>query len=731
MVMTAVRAPFVGRSGELDEISQMLGGTRLLTLMGAGGVGKTRIAIEAAKRLASRYPGGVFVCELASVAQPDQVAGALMVAVGLPPEAGAETLHERLAGSTALLVADNCEHVRDAAASAITELIRTSPGLSVLATSRERLRLEAETVWTLPPLTADDSLSLLAIRTAARAPHFRVGAANREVLEEICRRLDGLPLAIELAAARLAVLAPAEVSLLLDDALKLLTGGEGVPRHRTMRDALEWSVRLLEPQARNDLCQLSVFPSGFTLSGAAAVLEAPTAQALDRLATLIDASLIVSEPVEPEARFKFLEPVRQFAAERLQSAGPAGARRRHAEYVLKVSEWIGSNLFGVRRQAEALEAFRLHLADIRQAVSWSLEHEPTWSARIMGWTGFAWEITYRVREAAALMRRCAPAAGSALDRARLLVRLGSILARLRDDASGDVWRRSLEAAHEADDPRELGFALAYTAFVTSTEGEEQKLIAEAHAIAEREGDRLLKAVVCVLDAAVLARTNRLAESRASLEDARAIGCELGDEWIVTQSSANLIDVCLLHGDNMAARRHLRPALKTVSEHPDWAMAGALVWMSAVLAVRTNRPTEAAQLLGATMRWQRETGLRPWEYHRLSSEYDVLSVARAALPVRVADAALRAGEALKQEEAISLALSVAEKHAERPSDQLTKRQLEIARLVASGLSNKEIAAQLLLSVRTVEGHVDRALAKLDLRSRVQIATWAAERRLLEV
>jgi non-specific serine/threonine protein kinase len=730
-VVTAVRAPFVGRASELDEISQLLGGTRLLTLMGAGGVGKTRIAIEAAERLASRYPGGIFVCELASVAQPDQVAGALMVAVGLPPEAGAEALQERLTGSSALLVADNCEHVREAAAPAIADLLRISPGLSVLATSRERLRLEAETVWMLPPLTPDDSLTLLAIRTAARAPHFRVGGANREILQEICRRLDGLPLAIELAAARMAMLTPAEVSRLLDDALKLLTGGEGVPRHRTMRDALEWSARLLEPQARNDLCQLSVFPSGFTLSGAAAVLEAPAAQVLDRLATLVDASLLVTEPVDPEARFKLLEPVRQFAAEGLEASGPGGATRRHAEHALEVSEWIGRNLFGVRRQAEALVAFRLHHADIRQAVSWSLEHEPAWAARIMGWTGFAWEMTYRVGEAVTLMLRCEPVAGSALDRARLLVRLGSILARLRDGACSDVWRRSLEAARDADDPRELGFALAYTATVMSPKEEPQKLIAEALAIADREGDRLLKAVVQVLEAAVSAKIGRYAESRASLEDAMAVGYEISDEWIVTQSSANLIGICLLQGDNTAARRYLRPALKTVGEHPDWAMAGALVWMSAVLAVRSNRPTEAAQLLGATMRWQRETGLRPWEYHRLGREYDVLSVARAALPAREVDTALRAGEALKQEDAILLALSVADREPERPSDQLTKRQLEIARLVALGFSNKEIAARLHLSVRTVEGHVDRSLAKLDLRSRVQIATWVAERGLLRV
>jgi non-specific serine/threonine protein kinase len=708
----------------------LLASTRLLTVMGAGGVGKTRFALEAAERLAARYPEGVFVCELAPVVESKQVAGALAAAFGLPPEADSGALGERLAGSVALLVADNCEHVREAAASAIAELLGAADGLSVLATSRERLRLPEETAWMLPPLTLDDGLALLVVRTAARAPRFRVGAGDRVVLEEICRRLDGLPLAIELAAARLAMLAPAEVSRLLDDAMNLLTGGEGVPRHRTMREALEWSARLLEPQAQNDLCQLSVFPGALTLAGAAAVLEAPPAETLDRLARLLDASLLVSEPAKPEARFRLLEPVRQFAAEGLEAVGNAGPRRRHAAHVLGMSEWIGRNLFGERRQAEVLAAFELHLPDIRQAVAWSLEHDPPWAARIMGWTGFAWEITYRVRECATLMRRCEPFAGSALDRARLMVRLGSILVRLIDDRSGDVWRQSLAAARDAGDPRELGFALAYTATAMAPEEAPQKLIAEALSIADREGDRLLKAFVRILEAPVLSRLGHEAEARASLEDARTIGQELGDDWLVAQTSTNLISACLWQGDNSSARRYLRPALKTVAEHPDWANAGALVWMSAALAARTGHAVESLHLLGAIKRWQRETGLRPWEYHGLYWEYDVLSVARAALPARAAEAALQAGEALKREEAIALARSVVEKQPDRADDRLTKRELEIVRLVASGLSNKEIAARLHRSVRTVEGHVERVLRKLELRSRVGIGTWAVERGLFE-
>jgi predicted ATPase/DNA-binding CsgD family transcriptional regulator len=730
MMTTALRASFVGRTWELAEISQVLPSTRLLTLMGAGGVGKTRLALEAAERLAPRYPEGVFYCDLTPIAEPDLVPGSLAAAFGLPPDAGPAALRERFTGSSALLVADNCEHVREAAAAAIADLLAAAPRLSVLATSRERLRLPAEMAWTLRSLTPDDSLELLLTRTVARAPDFRIGADNRGALEEICRRVDGLPLALELAAARLAMLAPEEVAHLLDDALGLLTGGEGVPRHRTMRKALEWSVRLLEPRACDDLWQLSVFPARFTLAGAAAVLDAPATEALERLAALRDASLLVSEPASPKAQFRLLEPVRQFAAERLTASGRTEARRLHAQHVLSMSEWIGRNVFGMRRQTEVLAAFELHLPDIRQAVEWSLVHEPPWAAQIMGWSGFAWEMTYRVREAAELMRRCEPVAGSARDRARLLVRLGSILDRLLDDeAEPGVFRKALQAAREAGDPRELGFALAFTANSMPPEDEPLELIAEALAVADREGDRLLELFVRFLNAQILESLGHIAESRVEMENTRAIAHELEDEFLLSQASASLISMCLFQGDNSAARRYLRTALKGAGEHPDWATTGALVYMSAALAARSGRPEAALRLVGAIKRWQSETGLSVYEHHRLSKHYDALSIARAAVPVTKAVAALRAGEAMKRAEAIALARSLVEERPEHPDDRLTRRELEIARLVASGLSNKEIAARLHLSVRTVEGHVERVLKKLDLRSRVGIGTWAIERGLL--
>ena len=731
MIRTALQAPFVGRTRELDEIRHLLGNTHLLTLMGAGGVGKSRLALEAAERLAPGYPEGVFFCDLTPITEPGLVAGSLAAAFGLPPEAGPTALRGLFTGTGTLLVADNCEHLREAAATAISDLLAAVPRLSVLATSRERLRLPSEMAWTLPSMSPDDSLELLVTRAAARAPDFRMEAGNRSALEEICRRVDGLPLALELAAARLAMLAPEEVVGLLDDELGLLTGGEGEPRHRTMRQAIEWSARLLAPQACDDLWQLSVFPSRFTLAGAAAVLDAPAYEALERLSALRDASLLVTEPASPEAQFRLLEPVRQYAAEGLSASGRIEAGRRHAHYVERVAERIGRNVFGVRRQTEALQAFELHLPDIRQAVEWSLGHEPALGAQIMGWTGFVWEVTYRVREGIALMQRCEPHAGSPLDRARLLVRLGSILDRVLEvEALRIVFQEALQAAQEAGDPRELGFALAFRANNGAPDDEALEMIAEALAIADREGDRLLELFVRFLKSQILGHRGRLAEDRTEMEKARAIAEELGEEFLLSQIAASLTSGCLSQGDNSSARRNLRTGLKVAGDHPDWATTGALVYMSAALAARTGRPEAALRLVGAIKRWRSETGLSVYEHHRLSKNYDALSTARAAVPAAKVEAELRTGAALSRKEAIALARSLVDERPTWPDDQLTRRELEIARLIASGLSNKEIAAQVHRSVRTVEGHVERVLKKLELHSRVQIVTWAVDRGLLE-
>jgi predicted ATPase/DNA-binding CsgD family transcriptional regulator len=720
--------PFVGRSRELEEVGRLLGDGRLVTVMGAGGAGKTRLALEAASRIASRFTAGVFTCELAPIADSSLVEAAVGAALGFPPEVRGDlgtVTRQHLGEDTALLVVDNCEHVRAQVASTLRVILKAVPGLRVLATSRERLRVAGETAWMLPSLSPEEALQLLVARAAALDATFSVGPNNRAALAEICARLDGLPLALELVAPRLALLPAAQVAQMLDDALGVLGGGEGPERHRTMRAALDWSAALLSSRARDDLWRLAVFPSTFNLDAATTVLDAPAVATLDRLAALRDASLLVADTAAEAARFRLLEPVRQYAVEHLAGAPEEEeVRRRHALHVLRSAEWIGARLLGTPEQGAALTAFVELLPDLRQAVAWSLEAEPAWAARIVGHTGWAWEITSRLREGEALERIALDAAIAAEDRARLLNRLESLLDRRGDAEAHSIGVAAIAAARAAGDRRELATALCFGSWDRPPDADTK--LDEVATIAAETGDALLKSLEPFFRANLCLRTGDFDGAREYLEVATAGVRALGDRWLTTVTTANLIDACLELGDNQAARRHLRSILPSLLDHPDWAGAPVYLFHAARLASRTGRPDDALRLVAAQRRVTEEIGAGHWD------TTEIERAARAELHGRSdVQKDMSEGARMSLADALALARAVVEEPAQRPDRRLSRRELEIVGLIGGpGLSNREIAGKLHLSVRTVEDHVGHVLGKLDLQSRLQIATWAAEHSLLE-
>lgn len=719
--------PFVGRSHELEEVERLLGDSRLLTVMGAGGAGKTRFALEAASRIASQYTAGVFTCELAPITDATLVEATLTSAFGFPPEVrgdvGALT-YQRVGEDSALLVMDNCEHLRSQVASTVRVILKAVPGLRVLATSRERLRVAGETAWMLPPMIPEDALELLVARAAALDATFRVGPHNRAALTEICTRLEGLPLALELVAPRLVLLPAVQVAQMLDDALGVLSGSEGPARHQTMRAALDWSVALLRPSARDDLWRLGVFPSSFTLDAAATVFDAPALAALDRLATLRDTSLLVADTAGAAARFRLLEPIRQYALEHLASALDADTvRRRHALYVLQTAEWIGARLFGTPEQTAALTAFADLLPHLRQAVSWSLEAEPAWAARIVGHTGWAWEITSRFREGEALERITLDAATVVEDRARLLTRLVSLLFRRGDAEEATIAAAAIAAARAAGNPRELGMAICLATHLTPEDAAAR--LDEVAAIAAETHDVLLHAWETFFRAHLHARAGDRKRAREYFEAATAEARAMGDPWATLVATENTANICLDLGDNQSARRHLRSMLPPLLDHPDWASAPVLLSHTARLAARTGRPADALRLLGAQIRLNEEIGGFEW---RMDKE-EVERVAGAELHGRSEmQTYMSEGARLSIADAIALARAVIEEPSRRPDGRLSRRELEIVRLIR--LSNREIADTLHLSVRTVEDHIGHVLGKLNLSSRAQVAAWAAEHSLLD-
>src|SRR5215831_18019598 len=381
----------IGREAELGEVTALAVEHRLVSLVGAGGIGKTRLSLEVARHLLPGFPDGVFVAELASVSSPELVAATVAGALGLTHVAGAAS-PEGVAGAVGtrklLLVIDNCEHVIDAAAGMAEALLRASPGASLLATSREPLRVSGEYIYRVPPLEvpAEDNqdmedifrhaaVRLFVARAQAAEPRYIAEGRVAAATAAICRHLDGMPLAIELAATRIVAFGVDGVATRLDDRFRLLTGGNRtLRRHQTMRATLDWSYELLSESERVVLRRLGVFVGVFTLDAATAVAasaDIPAADVMDSIASLVAKSLVATDVAGAVLRYRLLETTRAYAREKLvESAEFEHLARRHAEYYRDLFQRAGVE-FETRPTAEWLAAYRPHFDDVRLALDWA------------------------------------------------------------------------------------------------------------------------------------------------------------------------------------------------------------------------------------------------------------------------------------------------------------------------------------------------------------------------
>jgi non-specific serine/threonine protein kinase len=388
---------FVGREREMAQVAELLGGSRLLTLTGAGGVGKTRLALQVAAATVERYPHGVWLVELAPLGDPALVPQAIAAALQVREEPGRPvlaSLTEALRSRHLLLVLDNCEHLVGACAELAEVLLRACPALQILATSREALGIGGETAWQVPSLGLPDpqhlpppetladceAVRLFAERARAVQPAFALGERNAEAVAQLCVRLDGIPLALELAAACLRGLTVEQVAARLDRRFRLLTGGSrtALPRQQTLRATVEWSYSLLSPSEQRLFDRLSVFAGGWTLEAAEAVCadgELAEEDVLDLLLRLVGKSLVQTEEgIDGETRYHLLETLRQYAGERLaESADAAAAQQRHAHYFLAVAEAAEPHLKG-RDQVVWMARLDAARDDLRTAWRWYVDH---------------------------------------------------------------------------------------------------------------------------------------------------------------------------------------------------------------------------------------------------------------------------------------------------------------------------------------------------------------------
>jgi non-specific serine/threonine protein kinase len=761
--------PLVGRTDELSRIEELIAGdgARLVTLTGPGGVGKTFLAQHAAAALEPLLPDGIVFVALGSLDSPADVLPAVARSIGLR-ESGARTLEAQLGAALAdrdtLLVLDNFEHVTDAAAS-ISALLAACPRLRVLATSRSSLRIAGEHEVPVPPLALDESVELLVERARAVAPGFELSGENEAAVIELCRRLDGLPLAIELAAARARLLSPAEILERAASPLAFLTSGrrDAPERQRTLRATIDWSYALLDERERSAFRGLAVFARGCTLEAAARVADAD----VDTLDSLVDKSLLRRSAAAGTTRVILLETIREFAQDELVETGEWRERTDlHASYFLALAQTLEPELsspraFGALERIDAeydnLLAALARLLDLRDAravelaaASWRLwylrgriSEGRRWLGRVLDAPiGAAGSARARAAVGAATLALhqadyevAASLAADALAFAReggydaiacAAVRTLALVARDQGEhaTARSLARQAVDEAKAIGDDYQLALALSCLArveFFAGANRASSRLHAEAERLFERHGnpgelaaERLFLGFCRIADSDFDA-------AAPLLEEAFENATRLDDRWQTALALGGLLRVAAAHGDVARAVDRAVDALAICIAIDERFLAAMCI---VGLADALQPGVRTARLLGGADAMRMGVGAK-WPM-LLAKEYRrAIEAAREVLAPDAFAVAFAEGRAL------TLAAALAEVEASRRSSAagLTAREVEVLRLVARGLTNQQVAAELVVSERTVHAHLRSLYRKLAIGSRSAATRYALEHGLV--
>lgn len=761
---------FIGRERELEEVQRLFAATRLLTLSGVGGVGKTRLALEMAAGLLSSFPDGVCFVDLAPLADPGLVVTTLAQAVGLR-DAGSRPLAKRLEvylrPRTLLLVLDNCEHVVEACARLAESLLRVCPDLRILATSRQPFRIQGEMAWRVPSLTLPEAAAgtsldvvmrsesgrLFLERARAARPDFAVTDAGNRAIATICRRLDGIPLALELAAARIAALSVDEIARRLSDRFRFLIRGSpaALPRHQTLRGMIDWSYEWLSEAEQTLFRRLSVFPGEFELEAAEAICEGGRIardDVCDLLARLVDQSLVVPEERDGELRYRVLETIRQYGAERLREAGEeTDVRRRHRDVFLALAERADREQHGPEC---ALWFARLEreIDNLRLALDWCR----TESGAAETGLGMAdalfrfWETRGHLHEGqdwlAQFLLRAGADAG--VVRARALGSASYLTLWLGDHAAAAAFgEEGLALARAGGDQlcharvaRQYGFVLLWTGKLERAAA----LLEESLRAARETGDRSLASMALANLGEVARQRREYDRAEALLSEALALAREQQDPWCVAVHFSVLGRVAWSRGQHEPAAGFMRESLKLL-----WAMEHRRV-ISVQLeglgwVATAGHPSRAAYLLAAAEAVRESIGITLVPGQR--AEHDrAVSESRTRLGDAAFQAAWAAGltrpigvtikYALSTEARLPPSTAFLQPHSYPTGSGeeagLTLREREVVALIARGDTNNQIARKLLIARRTAETHIEHILGKLGFHSRAQVVAWAVRRGL---
>lgn len=757
-VLPAELTEFIGRQEQLRAIRGLLGSARLVTLTGAGGTGKTRLAIQAADKVRRAFADGVRWVELGALRDPALLAQTLADSLGItgrgrtrPP---GELLAEFLGPRQLLLVLDNCEHLLEACAELVSVFLHTAPQLRVIATSREALGLTGEQVVHVPPLpvpaddradTSDSAVALFAARARDILPEFALTEDNLTLVRRVCAQLDGLPLAIELACVRLRALSVAELADRLDHRLGLLTSGSrGAPeRHRSLQATLDWSFELCDPVERRLWTRTSVFAGGFARTAAEQVCGDGSLTAddiLDGLDGLVGKSLLLREEHHGRVRFRMLETLREYGQSKLAPAEASELRDRHRAYYEAMIAQVTSEWFSARQQHWCTE-LRLEHANLRAAFEAALSTATaTWD--LIGSPWFLWAAGFSFAEHRYWLRRALdsgdePSAG----RARTLATFG-LVATLQGDRESAA-RALAEGAALAELVGDR-YALAYNrheqglvAFFGGDFGQSERILLDAldqYSLTDAPPDlvgslRVHLGLLYLFAGDITAALGHFEQLRPQCE-------QRGEKWMQSYAVVGLGLASLMSGDADQAARHAADSLRMKQPFDDTIGQSLTIDLLAWAEAGRGRLERAALLLGAAETLWDSVGMQLYgSPHWLAQRDHFRQLAIRGLGEDAYDTALRRGQRLPADQLFRLAQNetdLADLAGPASSTGLTvprprptplsRRETEVAALVAQGLTNREIAQQLVISYRTVEGHVEHVLDKLGLERRTQIATW---------
>lgn len=585
---------FVGRGRELADVAAMLCEHRLVTITGIGGAGKTRLAIELANELATEFEHGAWFVDLAPINTPELLETTVARSLGRPEEPGVrimDTITRFVGDRRMLLIIDNCEHLVDSCAQLIDALLTASNGLTVLTTSREPVGVAGEVSWRMPSLSlADEAVDLFVERARRVRADFTLNDRNHGTVAEICRRLDGLPLAIELAAARVRALTLTEVADSLNDRFRLLTGGSrtAVRRQQTLRASVDWSHALLSQDERVLFRRLGVFAGGFDLAAALYVSGGTERYlVLDQLTLLVDKSLLIADHAGPDTRYRLLETMRQYAVEKLSESGEAAEiRGRHCEHYVAAAAQLDSPADAeFRRRLAAAEA---DIDNLRGAFGWCVENhdfeqaltltsslQPLWYSRSHRREGNAWFQWVLDRHVGSI----SPAV-----EARALA--DKVLLEMFSDAGAgyEHAQRALALARETDDRALLLRALTACSFVTGYEYESQaamSLFAESIELARELGDQLRLCLILTRRAGIAVITGDSVLERAAAEEGRALAEAIGDDVMSRECQSYLGWAQVMQGEMAEAAQMFSQLLADPQ-----AMNQIFLWPSALQGLST-------------------------------------------------------------------------------------------------------------------------------------------------